>query len=35
MYFQYVGVVLGNMASGHGGDRLMVELDDLRGIFQP
>jgi len=28
-------VVLRDMVSGHDGDRLTVELDDLRGLFQP
>ena len=28
-------VALRNMASVHGGDGFTVELDDLRGIFQP
>jgi len=28
-------VALKDMVSGHGGDELMVVLDDLRDIFQP
>jgi len=28
-------VALMNMACGHAGDRLTVELDDLCGLFQP
>ena len=24
-----------NIVSGHGGDGLMVDLDDLHGLFQP
>ena len=30
-----VDVALGNMVSGHGGDGLVVGLDDHRGPFQP
>jgi len=30
-----VDVALRDMVSGHGGDELAVELDDLRGRFQP
>jgi len=30
-----VDVAFGNVVSGHGGDGLMVGLDDLRGLFQP
>ena len=30
-----VDVALRDMVSGHGGDGLMVGLDDLRGLFQP
>ena len=30
-----VDVALGDVLSGHGGDGLMVGLDDLRGLFQP
>jgi len=30
-----VDVALKDMVSGHGGDRLVVGLDDLRGLFQP
>ena len=29
-----VDVALRDIVSGHGGDELMVELDDLRGLFQ-
>ena len=29
------GVAPRNMVSGHGGDGLMVGLDDLSGLFQP
>jgi len=29
------GVALRDMVRGHGGDRLMIRLDDLRGLFQP
>ena len=29
------GVALRDTVSGHGGDGLMVGLDDLRGLFQP
>jgi len=29
------GVALSHMVSGHGGDGLMVGLDDLRVFFQP
>jgi len=32
---QGVGVALRDLVSGHGGDGLMVELDDLSGLFQP
>jgi len=28
-------VALRDVVSGHGGDGLVVELDDLRGLFQP
>jgi len=28
-------VVLRDVVSGHGGDGLMVKLDDLSGLFQP
>ena len=28
-------VTLRDVVSGHGGDRSMVELDDLSGLFQP
>ena len=28
-------VALRDVVSGHGGDGLMVELDDLRYLFQP
>jgi len=28
-----VDVALGDVVSGHGGDGLMVELNDLRGFF--
>ena len=28
-------VTLRDMVNGHGGDGLMVGLDDLRGLFQP
>ena len=30
-----VDVALRDMVSKHGGDGLMVGLDDLRGLFQP
>jgi len=30
-----VDVALGDVVRGHGGDGLMVGLDDLRGLFQP
>lgn len=30
-----VDVTLRDMVSGHGGDGLVVELDDLNGLFQP
>ena len=30
-----VDVALRDMVSEHGGDGLMVGLDDLRGLFQP
>mgnify|MGYP001855407150 CR=1 FL=1 len=30
-----VDMALRDMISGHGGDGLMVGLDDLRGLFQP
>lgn len=30
-----MAVAVRNMVSGHGGDRLMVGLGDLRGVFQP
>jgi len=30
-----VDVALRDMGSGHGGDRLVVGLDGLRGLFQP
>ena len=29
------GCVTEDMVSGHGGDGLMVGLDDLSGLFQP
>ena len=29
-----VDVALRDMVSGHGGDGLTVELDDLRGLFE-
>jgi len=29
------GVALRVMVSGHGGDRLMIGLDDLRSLSQP
>ena len=28
-------VALRDMVSGHGDDRLMIRLDDLRDLFQP
>ena len=28
-------VALGDVVSGHGGGRLVVGLDDLRGLYQP
>lgn len=31
----HVDVALRYMVSGHGGDGLVVGLDDLRGVFQP
>ncbi len=31
----HVDGALRNVVGGHGGDRLMVERDDLRGLFQP
>lgn len=30
-----VDVVLRDIVSGHGGDRLTVGLDDPKGLFQP
>jgi len=30
-----VDVALRDMVNGHGGDRLMVGLDGLSGLFQP
>ena len=30
-----VDVALRDVDSGHGGDELMVQLEDLRGLFQP
>ena len=30
-----VDVALRDMVSGHGGDGLMLGLDDLSGLFQP
>ena len=30
-----VDVALRDMVRGHGGDGLIVGLDDLRGLFQP
>ena len=30
-----VDVALRDMVSGHGDDRLMIRLDDLRDLFQP
>ena len=36
MVFKNCGdVALMDTVSEHGGDELMVELDDLRGFFQP
>jgi len=30
-----IDVELKDMVSGHGGDELVVGLDDLRGLFHP
>ena len=30
-----IDVTLRDIVCGHGGDRLMVGLDELRGLFQP
>ena len=35
VFKNHVDVALRNMVSGHGGDGLMVRLDDLGGLFQP
>jgi len=35
VFRRHVDVALKDMVSGHGGDELMVVLDDLRDIFQP
>ena len=35
VFRSHVDVALKDMVSGHGGDELMVVLDDLRDIFQP
>ena len=35
VFKSHVDVALRNMVSGHGGDGLMVGLDDLTGLFQP
>ena len=34
MLNNHVDVALRDMVSGHGGDGLMVGLDDLQGLFQ-
>jgi len=35
MFKKHVDVALRNMVSRHGGDGLMVGLDDLSGLLQP
>lgn len=35
MFKEWGDVVLKDMVSGHGGDGLIVELDDLSVLFQP
>ena len=35
VFLNCVDVALRDMDSGHGGDGLMVGLDDLSGVFQP
>jgi len=35
MFKKHGDVALRNMVSGHGGDGLMVGLDDISGLFQP
>ena len=35
MFKNCVDVALRDVVSGHGGDRLMVGLGDLSGLFQP
>jgi len=32
---KHIDVVLTDMISGHGGNRLSIGLDDLSGLFQP
>ena len=35
VFKKHVGVALRNMVSGHGGDELIIGLDDLKGLSQP
>ena len=35
VFKNHVDVALSDMVSGHGGDGLMVGLDDYSGLFQP
>jgi len=35
VFKKHIDVALRDMISGHGGDGLMVVLDDLSGLFQP
>ena len=35
VFKNHMDVALSNMVSGHGGDRLVVEHDNLRSLFQP
>jgi len=35
VFKKHEDVALRDVVSGHGGDRLMVALDALKGLFQP
>ena len=35
VFQNHVDVALRDVVSGHGGGRLVVGLDDLRGLYQP
>jgi len=35
VFQNHVDVGLRDMVSGHGGDKLMIRLGDLRSLFQP